>query len=199
MALSLVDALESLLKTNGFDTKRGLTLYDTSFDIVAEDASRLVFVSVRSNNDGWLDDFHDEQAALGAAANEVRLGRKWRDVYLIEVTTDALDTSTESQIAQEIRGNTFAARKLVVDAGSVNPADGAAVENLIRGFILGPRADSIYSDIDVLGRLQDYLVNEDFDKGLIAGLVAASLSDRQHSCVDMVLETVSDETHDGRD
>ncbi len=196
---SLTDALESVLQANGFATKRELILYDTAFDIVAEDESRLVFVTVRSDNDGWLDDFHDQQAALGTAASEVRLGRKWRDVYLIEVTTDALDTGGESKVAQEIRGDTLAARKLVVDASSVDPADQSAVEDLVRGFILGPRVDSIHSDINVLASLQAYLIGEGFDEDLVAGVIDGYSSDKRHSCLKLVLETISDEAHDDRD
>jgi hypothetical protein len=190
----LVSALEGVLKVNGFATKRRLVLYDTTFDVIAEDAARLVFVTVRSDNDGWLDDFHDEQAALGAAAEELRLGRKWRDVYLIEVTTDALDTPGEKQSAQEIRGNTFAARKLVIDAGSVDPDEPGAVADLIQGFIIGPRTDTIHSDVDVLERLRGYLVEEGFDDDLIASLIQVSSSDSRHSCVQIILEKIAHET-----
>ena len=50
----LVDTLEKVLHASGFATKRELILYETPFDIVAEDEGRLVFVSVRAENDGWL-------------------------------------------------------------------------------------------------------------------------------------------------
>ncbi len=191
----LVDTLEKVLHASGFATKRELILYDTPFDIVAEDEGRLVFVSVRAENDGWLDDFHDEQAALGAVATEVHLGRKWRDVYLIEVTMDSLDTRIEKVIAQEIRGNTLAARKLVIDAGSVDPTDEKAVEDLVRGFILGPRVDMIYSDTNVLDNLLEFLIEEGFDAGLVSGLIKSFVMDK-HDCVQMVIETISDETDD---
>src|SRR4051794_1687901 len=94
----LRQALDEVLRSHDFTVVKSLNLDDTTFDIVAEDHLRLVFIVLRSNNDNWLDDFREHQASLAQILSMLNLGKKWRDVYLLEITTDPINTDTELEM-----------------------------------------------------------------------------------------------------
>lgn len=191
----LVQALEGALKARGFTTKLDVKLYDAAFELVAEDDSKLVFVSVRTNNTNWLDEFYGQQAALGTATGELDLGRKWRDVYLFEVTTDPVDSQAEVEMAEEIQANISTARKIIVQAGKVDPSNRIEVEEMLRAILSRPVVEGTYADVDVLASLRNRLVDGGLDPAIVDRLLDAFTRDG-HDCVQIVMDTTTDETPD---
>lgn len=186
-ANEILDAVESFLLKHGFTVQRELSVVGTRFDIIAEDDMKLVFVEFHSSNRRWLDDFYDRQAGLATLVSSLRLGQKWRDVYLIEITTDPVDSLLEAAAVEEIQSNTAAARKLVVDASQIDLLDEAQLARVFSPLLSGPRRVTPQAEIDVLQHLADYLVREGFESEVISKLIR-SFGTAEHDCVDIVLK-----------
>jgi hypothetical protein len=174
----LSGAVKALLEANQFDVATDINLEGSRFDLVAEDSTRLVFVVCRDDNTAWLDDFREHQASLAETLSQVDLGRKWRDVYLIEVTGDPIDTDAEARVTESIRANTEVARKLVVDASSVEPSDPGSVYGLLRAILPPRKLTSSVAELDVMDSLRDRLVTKGFSSHLVTGLISGFMDDR---------------------
>lgn len=186
-ANEILDAVERFFLKHGFTVQRDLSVVDTRFDLIAEDDMKLVFVEFHSSNRRWLDDFYDRQAGLATLVSSLQLGQKWRDVYLIEITTDPVDSVLEAAAVEEIQSNTAAARKLVVDASQIDLLDEAELARVFSPLLSGPRLVAPQSEIDVLQHLADYLVHEGFEGEVIRKLIR-SFKTAEHDCVDIVSE-----------
>jgi hypothetical protein len=185
----VLEAVKATLASHGFSIEQDLRLNETSFDLVAEDDTRLLFIVSRSSNQRWIEDFREHQASLAETLSKVHLGKKWRDVYLIEITCDPLDTDTELQISEAIESNTLVARKLIVDASSVDLSDSEAFARLL-GVILPLRhVESSSRSINLLGLLHDYLIKSGFSNTLVSRMINTFSSDGG-SLAQLVLEDV---------
>jgi len=190
---ALVGTLEKALTAHGFASRNDVTVLDAHFDLAAEDDARLVFISVRSDNSGWLDDFYNHQAALDAALSGLNLGQKWRDVYLLEITTDPIDIDRELETVEEIQSNTTTARKLVIDASRTDPANQEEVEGLLALILSVPDIRRPAREIDVLGLLREHLLREGFSERMLDRLLAAYTKE-DHDCVALLLGDLANET-----
>ncbi len=183
----LTRAVEEAFVAHGFAVKRGLDVAETRFDLVAEDETRLIFVALRGKNAGWLDDFYDRQSALASTVSQLRLGRKWRDVYLLEVTTEGLESPHDLEVAEEIQSNTIVARKLVIDASKVDITNKAGLQALLAPILSGPEIVGRIGDIDVLGSLRERLVQRKLSRRMVGRLIQ-EFNDDGHDCVEIILE-----------
>lgn len=179
--------LAAVLQRHGFSIQEDVILLNTKFDFVAEDRTRLLFGFIRDNNNGWRDDFADHQASVATLVSRVALGRKWRDVYLLEITTDKLDAVDEVETAEVIGSDTSTARKLVIDASSLNPGDSDAAEALLSQVLQPSLTVPSYQDESLFTLLASRLEDEGFPPRLVQRLLRG-FNEQNHSCIDVILE-----------
>jgi hypothetical protein len=183
----IAQTVKATLSSHGFNIAERLQLSDAHFDLVAEDNTRLVFVVFRSDNTGWVDEFRRRQASLAESLSVVNLGKKWRDVYLVEFTSDPIDTDTELLMTESITSDTLVARKLIVDASLLDPNDPVTVEHALRSILPAVVLPSVTSNVDVLKSLRDHLLKSGIPDVLVTGVISRFTSGSQ-SIWELVLE-----------